>query len=35
MAEKYERKIDKLSNCIELELKERKQVDDVIEYFTE
>jgi hypothetical protein len=33
--EKYERKALKLKECLELELEERSQVDNVINFFTE
>ena len=33
--EKYERKALKLKDCLELELDERSQVDNVINFFTE
>ena len=33
--EKYERKALKLKDCLELELDERSQVDNVIDFFTE
>ena len=33
--DKFERKANKLRDCIELELEERSQVDNVISFFTE
>lgn len=33
--DKFERKVNKLKDCIELELEERAQVDNVIGFFTE
>ena len=34
LIEKYEIKLTKLRHCIELELKERKQIEGILDYFT-